>query len=82
MNQDKNMKKTAETLFQIEAMKELNKKPGIKTTEFWGKSFIQLGTMLGFYFGLPISPDMLIGAVSGVEAIYTLGRSITKAFSK
>lgn len=56
-------------------------KEGIKSTEFWGKSIIQLGSMIGFYFGLPISLETLTVLVGGMEAVYTAGRSLVKAFS-
>lgn len=55
-------------------------KPGIATTEFWGKSAIQMLLLVAMIFNLDveITDAQVLSIVGGLEAAYTVGRSITK----
>jgi len=57
-------------------------KPGVKTTEFWGKTIVQgsiLLAMLTGVDGLEISPEVALGIVGFVEAAYAAARGWTKS---
>ena len=59
-------------------------KKGIKTSEFWGKTLLQVLTLA---FGLmgespPLDEQTALTIVAGLEAIYTVARAITKTFQK
>ena len=60
---------------------EVKPKAGIKSTEFYGKLIIQLVLILNALFGLGIEIDDMTAMtiVGGMEALYGVGRSITKA---
>lgn len=51
-------------------------KPGYKTTEFW----VTLASIIGpaLLPGTQISPDIWMGTVAGLAAIYTGARAYTK----
>lgn len=55
-------------------------KPGLHTTEFWGKSLVQLVLVLNqvFGLGLVISDEAALTIVAGLEAAYSVGRSMAK----
>lgn len=55
-------------------------KPGIKSTEFWGKSAAQVLVVVAALAGVEIEPAVALAAVAGLEAVYTIGRTIVKAF--
>lgn len=61
-----------------------NAKPGIKTTEFLGKTLIQLGLILNLLFdlGVEINDEAALTIVGGLEAIYNIVRGVTKAGPK
>lgn len=58
------------------------KKPGYKTTEFWGKVLIQAVVVINAFKGSDIDPEAAMKAVLAIEAVYVFGRSLVKAFSK
>lgn len=55
-------------------------KPGMQTTEFWGKVLVQLALIANqmFGLGLVISDEAALTIVAGLEAAYGVGRSIAK----
>jgi hypothetical protein len=55
-------------------------KPGVKTTEFWGKTLLQLVIILNMLFGLGIemSAEQAMVIVGGLEGIYALVRGLVK----
>lgn len=56
-------------------------KPGVKTSEFWGKTLVQASIVLAMVTGvadLEISPDVAVGAIAFVEAVYGYVRGRTK----
>ena len=55
-------------------------KPGWKTTEFWGKVGVQVMALWGAVQGfLPPKTAVVIGV--GLEAVYTICRTVAKAVS-
>lgn len=58
-------------------------KPGYKTTEFWGKTALQVLTVVSAIKPeANIDPSLALTVIAGLEAIYNLGRAIVKAFTK
>ncbi len=59
-------------------------KPGIKTTEFWGKTLLQLTIILNqiFKLGIELDNQTAMTIVGGLEAIYHVVRGVTKAGPK
>lgn len=55
-------------------------KPGVRSTEFWGKSLLQLVLILNMLFDLGIDLDeqASMTIVAGLEGIYALVRGIAK----
>lgn len=53
-------------------------KAGHKTTEFWGKTAVQVALVASMFFGLEVDEEMIVKLVAGIEAAYVLGRSIVK----
>ena len=55
-------------------------KPGIRSTEFWGKTILQMVLVLNALFGLGIEMDSAtaLQIAVGLEAVYGLARSIAK----
>lgn len=55
-------------------------KPGIKTTEFWGKLVIQVTVALNAIFdlGIDITDEIAMAIIGGLEAIYNIVRGIVK----
>lgn len=58
-------------------------KPGLATTEFWGKSIIQLAILISMIFDLDIeiTDAQALAIAGGLEAAYTVGRSFVKGRS-
>lgn len=57
-------------------------KDGIATTEFWGKVVIQVLTVLAAVKpDAGIDPQQALIAISGLEALYHVGRIVIKAFA-
>lgn len=55
-------------------------KDGTKTSEFWGKSLVQLLTLIAMFIpAANIDPTVGIALVGAIEVAYNLGRSIVKA---
>lgn len=54
-------------------------KVGWKTTEFWGKSLIQLITLYNTLIGGHIDPQLGLTIVAALEGVYGGGRSLVKA---
>lgn len=56
-------------------------KPGLQTTELWGKLAIQVLLIANamFHLGLQIDDQLTVQLVAGLEAAYTIGRAVTKA---
>lgn len=67
-----------------EVIKGVSKvKPGQRTTEFWGKTVCQVLTILATLKPeLEINPETGLAIVAGLEGLYTIARSIIKAYSK
>lgn len=58
-------------------------KDGIKTTEFWGKTLVQILTVVvSLKPETGLDPEMGVAIVAGIEAIYNLVRGVVKAFAK
>jgi len=60
-------------------------RPGVQTSEFRGKTIVQalvLGALLLQQFGLDvaITEETALVIVAGLEAAYSVGRSLLKAF--
>jgi len=55
-------------------------KPGIRTTEFWGKTLLQLVLILNMLFGLGIDLDhqTSMGIVAALEGVYNVTRGMAK----
>lgn len=55
-------------------------KPGIKTTEFWGKLILQLVLVINSIFGLGIemSLEQSLTIAGALEAVYAISRGIAK----
>lgn len=72
------------TLFAVrkiikEAQKMEGTKPGWKTTEFWGKTIIQLVVVFNALSSRDIPVETATTIVATLEGIYIGGRSIVKA---
>ncbi len=59
-------------------------KPGWKTTEFWGKTAVQVILLLNVFVvkDNPIKPEIGLALVAGVEGVYDAVRALIKAFQK
>ena len=67
----------------VSSIKEAQMKPGIKSSEFWGKTVIQVLTILSTLKPeIGVKPEEGILIVTGLEAIYGLYRSLVKIFAK
>lgn len=54
-------------------------KQGWKTTEFWGKTLVQLIVLYNSLFKGSIDPQAALTIVAGLEGIYTGGRAVVKS---
>lgn len=54
-------------------------KPGIFTTEFLGKTAIQLVLLYNSLYHKNVDPQTAVLIITGLEGIYVAGRSIVKA---
>ena len=57
-------------------------KPGVRTSEFWGKTIVQASILLAMVTGndsLEMSPEVAFGIVGFIEAAYAVARGWTKA---
>lgn len=54
-------------------------KPGWMTTEFWTKNIVQLVVLYNAFEKKNVDPQMAVGIVTGLEGIYTLGRTVVKS---
>jgi hypothetical protein len=61
-----------------EATKMDNTKPGWRTTEFWGKTLIQLIVVYNSLSSKDIPVETATAIVAALEAVYIAGRSIVK----
>ena len=52
-------------------------KPGIKTTEYWGKNLTQIFTVILMLLKV-IEPELCAKVVAFVEAVYAVSRGIAK----
>lgn len=61
----------------------MSDRPGVQTTEFWGKSLLQLVLILNALFGLGIELDdqTAFTIVAGIEGAYALARGVTKGLT-
>jgi hypothetical protein len=59
-------------------------KPGYLTTEFWGKTLVQLFVLLNTFVlkDRPLDPQIGVTLVASLEALYNVVRMIVKAFHK
>lgn len=53
-------------------------KPGWKSTEFWGKTVMQVIVLLNMYTGFKMDPKLGLEIVSAIEVAYTTWRSLIK----
>jgi hypothetical protein len=60
-------------------MDETTLKPGWKTTEFWGKTIIQLIVVFNALSAKDIPLETATAIVASLEGIYIAGRSVVKA---
>ena len=60
-------------------MDETTLKPGWKTTEFWGKTIIQLVVVFNALSSKDIPVETATAIVAALEGIYIGGRSVVKA---
>jgi hypothetical protein len=66
----------------VDEIKEARVKDGYKTSEFWGKTLVQLIVVLNTLKGSDVNPELALVLVAGVEAAYAIGRSLVKVFKK
>lgn len=60
-------------------MDETTLRPGWKTTEFWGKTIIQLVVVYNALSSKDIPLDAATAIIAALEGVYIGGRSIAKA---
>lgn len=58
----------------------MNVKSGLKTSEFWGKTLIQIATAWNlFHPFVPIPPTVSVLVTAGLEGLYLVSRAYVKA---
>ena len=62
-----------------EATKMNNSKPGYLTTEFWGKTLIQLVILYNAFSSKDIPIETATIIIASLEAFYISGRSLVKS---
>ena len=62
-----------------EATKMEGTKPGWQTTEFWGKTILQIIVFYNAVSSKDIPVETATVIIAGLEAIYISGRSVVKA---
>ena len=55
--------------------------PGWQTTEFWGKTIIQLVVVFNALSSKDIPIETATMIIAGLEAVYVAGRSVVKAIT-
>lgn len=53
-------------------------KPGVLTTEFWGKTLVQIVVLYNTFAGAHIDPQLAMQTVAVIEALYHALRAVVK----